>query len=73
MLSAALWAGEVRISAGLEAALAPAMLPRTWLTQRLLQELREVCSFSPLPHSAPTLSPNLAYTPARQGPSMWSV
>jgi len=33
---------EVRISAGLEAVLAPAMLPRTWLTQRLLQELREL-------------------------------
>ena len=28
--------GDVRISAQLEAALAPAALPRTWLTHRLL-------------------------------------
>ena len=42
-------AGEVRISAGVEAALAPALLPRTWLTLRLLQELRAVSCRCPSP------------------------
>ncbi len=34
--------GELRPSARLEAALAPAALPRTWLTHRLLLGLQEV-------------------------------
>ena len=34
--------GDVRISPQLEAALAPAVLPRTWLTHRLLLAIKEV-------------------------------
>lgn len=41
--------GDLRISGGLEGLLAPALLPRTWLQQRLLLALREVPSSLPLP------------------------
>lgn len=41
--------GEVRISTGLEAALAPALLPRTWLTQRVLLALKQVHLYTVLP------------------------
>ena len=34
--------GDVRITPQLEAALAPAALPRTWLTHRLLLAVKEV-------------------------------
>lgn len=33
--------GEVKISSGLQAALAPAMLPRSWLNQRILSAIQE--------------------------------
>lgn len=42
--------GDLRISGGLEGLLAPALLPRTWLQQRLLLALREVPA-SPAPPS----------------------
>ena len=34
--------GDIRIAPQLEAALAPAALPRTWLTHRLLLAIKEV-------------------------------
>lgn len=45
--------GDVRITPQLEAALAPAALPRTWLTHRLLlavKEVRGVLGGKALPH-----------------------
>ena len=35
--------GEVHISDGLQAVLAPAMLPRSWVNQQLLLAIQEVC------------------------------
>ena len=48
----------MRISAALETVLAPALLPRTRLSQRILQELREVCP-APSPSLCRHLSRNL--------------
>lgn len=38
---------HVRISDQTEALLAPALLPRTWLTQRLLMAIQEVRAWAP--------------------------